>query len=370
MVNLPIDVWFSSSFPFVFSSFPQREANWFSSLSMQLPKIWILSHSWIWEERTRWWGPSSLRKLVQKGCGTSSSVLLACPILFRPTWMIYSLQASSGNMTVTFVGNLERFSSIIVFARDGVKWVRLAFLSSRRVPDNSFFSIDMPFEEVRGPEYCRFDILDLPLSFTPALSSQHDSKLRSSLSSSRYLISRFTRNKVLRTTTRMRSVSQLQFVQFSIRVSWPLFFPLWTGYHFKAEAQDVNNKVIAYQEVVESAKGKKLTAAAQKVLDVYLDERKALVKTAFEVSSIYYCTLFIGRLTGQLRTIQDGKKLAIWERSSAADRQAQDAAARHARTAAYVLCSVLSHLSPITHASIRLSRIKAKLVELGYDDRE
>ncbi|GAA5838434.1 hypothetical protein JCM5353_001800, partial [Sporobolomyces roseus] len=97
-------------------------------------------------------------------------------------------------------------------------------------------------------------------------------------------------------------------------------------YHFKAEAQQVNNKVIAYQEVVESAKGKKLTAAAQEELDVYLDEREALVKTAYE----------------------DGKKLAIWERSSAADRQAQDAAARQARTAA----------------------IKAKLVELGYDDRD
>ncbi|GAA5897897.1 F-box protein [Sporobolomyces salmoneus] len=102
----------------------------------------------------------------------------------------------------------------------------------------------------------------------------------------------------------------------------------WDGssYFFKAEVIEINDELLELQQSIGDAKGNDETRSAKSALADYVTERKAIVKAALE----------------------DGKKLATWERSSAKERKDADTAARQARQDA----------------------IKAKLRELGYEDQD
>ncbi|GAA5978522.1 hypothetical protein JCM5350_003129 [Sporobolomyces pararoseus] len=97
-------------------------------------------------------------------------------------------------------------------------------------------------------------------------------------------------------------------------------------YHYKGEAIEINEEILEYQRAILDADCKKEKKAAKLALEEYVAQRKVIVKAAFE----------------------DGKKLTIWEKSSAADRKNNDSAARQARQAA----------------------IKGKLLELGYEEKD
>ncbi|GAA5947670.1 hypothetical protein JCM3765_001026 [Sporobolomyces pararoseus] len=97
-------------------------------------------------------------------------------------------------------------------------------------------------------------------------------------------------------------------------------------YHYRGEAIEINEEILEYQQAILDAEGKKEKKAAKLALEEYIAQRKIIVKAAFE----------------------DGKKLTLWEKSSAADRKNADTIAREARKAA----------------------IKAKLVELGYEEKD